>query len=110
MIAPIGWAAWKNDGFPRWFAYVTLVLVVEQSIETVTIFGKSGFTEPGGAMNFKLGAGLYLVWLVGAGVAARPAPACSAAWSPHPLLRSRSSARRSLVAAVCATTGIATNR
>jgi hypothetical protein len=75
MIAPIGWAAWKKDGYPRWLAYVTLVFVIEQSIETITIFGKRGFIEPGGAMNFKLGAGMYLVWLVCAGIAASPVPA-----------------------------------
>jgi hypothetical protein len=69
MIAPIGIAAWRNDGFPKWLAWVTLVFVIEQSIETITIFGKHGFIEPGGAMNLRLGAGLYLVWLICAGAA-----------------------------------------
>jgi hypothetical protein len=74
MIAPIGIAAWRNEGFPKWLAWVTLVFVIEQSIETITIFGKSGFIEPGGAMNLQLGAGLYLVWIICAGVAvSRPA-------------------------------------
>jgi hypothetical protein len=69
VIAPVGLAAWRNDGFPKWLAWVTLVFVLEQSIETITIFGKSGFTEPGGPMNFTLGAGLYIVWLICAGAA-----------------------------------------
>jgi hypothetical protein len=45
------------------------VMVIEQTVETITVFGKKGFIEPGGAMNFTLGAGLFLIWFVSAGVA-----------------------------------------
>ena len=34
----------------------------EQAIETITIFGSSGFTEPGGVMNLQLGASLTVAW------------------------------------------------
>jgi hypothetical protein len=33
-------------------------------IETVTIFGSTGFTEPGGPMNLQLGAGLVMAWIL----------------------------------------------
>jgi hypothetical protein len=69
MIAPIGLAAWRGDGFPRWLAWVTLVFLIEQCVETVTIFGRSGFIEPGGAMNLTLGAGCFLIWIICAGAA-----------------------------------------
>jgi hypothetical protein len=38
------------------------VAFVEQAIETVTIFGSTGFTEPCGAMNLQLGAALTVGW------------------------------------------------
>jgi hypothetical protein len=70
LIAPIGLAAWRGEGgFPRWLAWLTAVFALEQSIETITVFGKSGFIAPGGAMNFTLGAGLLLVWVIAAGAA-----------------------------------------
>jgi hypothetical protein len=37
---------------------------MEQAIETVTIFGTTGFTEPGGAMNFDLGGTLTYAWML----------------------------------------------
>ena len=43
------------------------MFAVEQSIETITVFGKSGFIAPGGPMNFTLGAGLLLVWVIASG-------------------------------------------
>jgi hypothetical protein len=71
LVAPIGLAAWRREGgFPRWLAWLTAVFALEQSIETITVFGKRGFIAPGGAMNFMLGAGLFLAWIIGAGVAA----------------------------------------
>src|ERR1700737_3789177 len=52
LIVPIGLAAWRREGgFPRWLAYLTAVFAVEQAVETVTVFGKSGFIAPGGPMN-----------------------------------------------------------
>jgi hypothetical protein len=73
-IVPLGLAAWRGaGGMPRWFAVFTAVFATEQMIETITVMGKRGFLEPGGAMNFTLGAGLYAVWVVAAGVASSPA-------------------------------------
>jgi len=70
LAGAIGLAAWRGDGgLPRWLAYFSAVFVLEQAIETVTIFGKSGFIAPGGDMNFQLGAGLLGVWLIALGVA-----------------------------------------
>ncbi len=70
LAAPIGLAAWSDRGaFPRWLAPVTAVLVIEQAIETLTIFGRRGFTAPAGGMNFILGAGLFLIWIIAVGVA-----------------------------------------
>lgn len=49
---------------PRWLGILGLIAIVEQAVETVTIFGTTGFTEPGGAMNLQLGAALVWVWLL----------------------------------------------
>jgi hypothetical protein len=71
LIAPIGLAAWRGEhGLPRWFAWLTVVFAVEQSIETITVMGRSGFTAPGGPMNNALGASLFLIWVIAAVVAA----------------------------------------
>lgn len=76
LAAPVGWAAQRGEGgWPRWVAWLTAVLVVEQLAETVTLFGKSGFIAPGGAMNFILGAGLFVVWLIAVAAARAPAQA-----------------------------------
>jgi hypothetical protein len=78
LAGAIGFAAWRGDGgLPRWLAYFSVVFALEQAVETITIFGKSGFIAPGGDMNFQLGAGLLFVWLVAIGVATsrtNPAP------------------------------------
>jgi hypothetical protein len=75
LIVPIGLGAWRGEcGLPRWLAWFTLVFAVEQSIESITVFGKRGFIAPGGPMNFTLGAGLFLVWVISAGVAASSVP------------------------------------
>jgi hypothetical protein len=41
---------------------------VEQAVETVTIFGSTGFTQPGGTMNMQLGASLTLAWILAFGI------------------------------------------
>ncbi|GAC1305484.1 MAG: hypothetical protein NVSMB16_01030 [Acidimicrobiales bacterium] len=70
FVAPIGLAAWSGrSAFPKWLAPITAVFVVEQAIETLTIFGRRGFMAPAGGMNFILGAGLFLIWFVAVGVA-----------------------------------------
>ncbi len=55
-----------NATIPRWFAWLSVALFVEQAIETITVFGRSGFLAPGGAMNLYLGGSIGLAWVVGA--------------------------------------------
>ena len=65
MIAPVTLLALSGrSGLPVWLGVLGLVAFAEQAVETITIFGSTGFTEPGGAMNLMLGAGLVAVWLV----------------------------------------------
>jgi hypothetical protein len=74
LIAPIGLTTWRGEGgFPRWLAWLTAVFAGEQSIETITVLGKRGFIAPGGPMNFTLGAGLFLVWVIAVGAASTSA-------------------------------------
>ena len=62
---------------PTWLFVIGIVAFTEQAIETITVFGTSGFTAPGGDMNLLLGAGLTAIWLGATVVWAigRPAPA-----------------------------------
>jgi hypothetical protein len=65
MIAPVTLLALRGRaGLPRWLGVVGAIAFAEQAIETITIFGANGFTQPGGAMNMQLGAGLTLAWLL----------------------------------------------
>ena len=73
-LAPIALLALRERaGLPRWLGIVTLVALLEQLIETVTLFGNRGFIAPGGPMNLFLGAGLTaLAWLSLAVAVSRP--------------------------------------
>jgi hypothetical protein len=63
MIAPVALLALRRRaGLPLWVGVLGLAAFTEQCIETVTIFGSTGFTQPGGAMNLQLGAGLTAAW------------------------------------------------
>ena len=63
MIGPVTLLALAGRAdLPRWLGFLGLVAFAEQAIETITIFGSTGFTEPGGAMNLLLGAGLVAIW------------------------------------------------
>jgi hypothetical protein len=65
MIAPVTQLALLGRaGLPVWLGVVGAIAFAEQAVETVTIFGSNGFTEPGGAMNLQLGAGLVAAWLL----------------------------------------------
>src|SRR5437763_6923153 len=44
----------RASGPARWLGIVTLVALLEQLIETVTLFGNRGFIAPGGPMNLFL--------------------------------------------------------
>ncbi len=69
MIAPVTLLALRGRaGLPMWLGLLGAVAFGEQAIETITIFGSTGFTQPGGAMNLQLGAGLTLAWMVAFGV------------------------------------------
>ena len=68
MIAPVTLLALRGNMLPRWLGVLGLVAFVEQSVETITIFGSTGFTQPGGAMNMQLGGGLTLAWILAFGL------------------------------------------
>ncbi len=69
MIGPVTLLALRGrSGLPMWLGLLGAVAFVEQSIETVTIFGTTGFTQPGGAMNLELGASLTLAWMLAFGL------------------------------------------
>jgi hypothetical protein len=69
MMAPVTLLALRSKaGLPMWLGLLGAVAFLEQSIETVTIFGSTGFTQPGGAMNLQLGAGLTLAWMLAFGL------------------------------------------
>lgn len=50
---------------PRWLGWLSVLFFVEQGIETVTVFGTSGFFAPGGAMNIYLGGAIGMAWVIG---------------------------------------------
>ena len=69
MMAPVTLLALRGQArLPLWLGVLGLVAFVEQSLETITIFGSTGFTQPGGAMNMQLGAGFTLAWLLAFGL------------------------------------------
>ncbi len=75
-LGPLAWAGLRSGQLPRWVGVLAAVTFVEQVIETVTIFGTSGFIAAGGPMNTQLGAGLTtLTWLVAGIAASRRMPA-----------------------------------
>ena len=50
---------------PRWLAWLSVVFFAEQAIETVTVFGQSGFIAPAGTMNVYLGGVIGFLWIGG---------------------------------------------
>jgi hypothetical protein len=69
MMAPVTLLALRGKvGLPMWLGLLGGAAFIEQSIETITIFGSTGFTQPGGAMNLQLGAGLTLAWMMAFGL------------------------------------------
>jgi hypothetical protein len=60
---PLGFGASRL--IPRWLAWLSVVFFVEQGIETITVFGESGFIAPGGAMNLYLGGIVGMAWVIG---------------------------------------------
>jgi hypothetical protein len=54
---------------PQWLGVLAGIALVEQLVESLTIFGRRGFMAPGGPMNVVLGAVLVAVTLVALGLA-----------------------------------------
>jgi hypothetical protein len=91
MMAPVTVLGLRGQTVPPWIGALGFIAFVEQSLETVSIFGATGFTQPGGAMNMQLGGGLTLAWILGVGfwggLRGRPAVhscARSAPWAGSP--------------------------
>ena len=69
MLIPIVLLSFqRRAGLSPWHGIVALVALVEQAIETITIFGHDSFLAPGGPMNLVLGAGLVSVALISLGI------------------------------------------
>jgi hypothetical protein len=62
-VAALGFGASRM--VPRWLVWLSVVLFVEQAVETVTVFGESGFIAPGGTMNIYLGGIIGMAWVIG---------------------------------------------
>jgi hypothetical protein len=62
-FAPLAFGRWSL--VPRWLGWLSVLFFVEQAIETVTVFGTSGFFAPGGAMNLYLGGAIGMAWVIG---------------------------------------------
>jgi hypothetical protein len=79
-LGAIAWVSLKDGRLPRWLGVLAAVAVIEQTVETVTVFGTSGFIAAGGPMNTVLGAGLTVItWLLTGILVSRRIPD-----SPHP--------------------------
>ncbi len=66
MAAPfIPLAFGRSPIIPKWFGWLSVVFFVEQGVETITVFGQSGFLAPGGAMNLYLGGVIGMAWVIG---------------------------------------------
>lgn len=65
MLVPIAIVGLRG-GWPTWLGALAAVAVVEQAVETTTVFGHHGFMAPGGGMNVYLGAALTAAALIGA--------------------------------------------
>jgi len=50
---------------PRWLTWLSAIFFLEQVIETITVFGQTGFIAPGGTMNVYLGGAIGFLWVGG---------------------------------------------
>jgi hypothetical protein len=62
-VAALGFGV--SPVIPRWLAWLSVIFFLEQAIETVTVFGQTGFLAPGGAMNVYLGGAIGFLWVAG---------------------------------------------
>lgn len=66
MAAPLVMLGLGNSSIvPRWVGWLSLVFMLEQSIETITVFGQTGFLAPGGTMNLYVGGVIGFAWFGG---------------------------------------------
>ena len=63
VFAALGFGA--SPIVPRWLAWLSVIFALEQAVETVTVFGQTGFLAPGGTMNVYLGGVLGFLWVAG---------------------------------------------
>lgn len=62
-IAMLGIGASRR--IPRWLFWLSVVFFLEQLVETVTVFGTSGFAAPGGVWNVYVGGVIGFAWTGG---------------------------------------------
>ncbi len=62
-IAALGFG--PSPIIPKWLTWLSVIFFLEQAIETVTVFGKTGFIAPGGTMNVYLGGVIGFLWVAG---------------------------------------------
>jgi len=62
-VAALGFAA--TPIIPRWLTWLSGLFCLEQAIETITVFGQTGFLAPGGTMNVYLGGIIGFLWVAG---------------------------------------------
>jgi apolipoprotein N-acyltransferase len=75
MLAPVTILAWRRRAqLPRWLGVLAGIALLEQAVETVTIFGHDGFIAPGGPMNLVLGALLTSIALVALAIVVARSP------------------------------------
>jgi hypothetical protein len=64
-VAFIPLAFGRSRVIPSWLGWLSVLFFAEQAIETITVFGESGFIAPGGAMNLYLGGVIGMAWVIG---------------------------------------------
>lgn len=69
-VAALGFGA--SPIVPRWLTWLSAIFFLEQAIETITVFGQTGFIAPGGTMNVYLGGVIGFMWLAGLAYWAHP--------------------------------------
>lgn len=62
-VAALGFRA--SSEIPRWLTWLSAIFFLEQAVETVTVFGHTGFIAPGGTMNVYLGGLIGFLWVAG---------------------------------------------
>ena len=62
-VAVLGFGASRI--IPGWLKWLSIIFLAEQAVETITVFGSTGFLAPGGTMNVYLGGVLGFLWVGG---------------------------------------------